>query len=298
LHKLISETISLRLRRIEFKYPLEDQTVTDTSLSLFNEYNNEDEKDKTLKQSKNDDNNTNIDENKVPELDYVQILKTSYDLLEDGLLHLAREVGCRDGTTANSVLITKSHIYCANTGDSRAVLSRNGVAIPLSIDHKPFDAEERNRIVKAGGQVKCLMTQKPGIGCLPAKRVPEGIERLWPGGFSVSRALGDIDYKDLRRRKCKVVNVLIHTPDITETLIDQENDEFILIGTDGLFDVINNQTACDFVWKNLRKGADPFTIAKLLTDKAFALGSEDNITALIIYFNKHDLSKQVLNQKK
>lgn len=41
------------------------------------------------------------------------------------------------GCTAVVVLITAEHIFCANAGDSRAVLSRNYKAVPLSFDHKP-----------------------------------------------------------------------------------------------------------------------------------------------------------------
>ena len=41
------------------------------------------------------------------------------------------------GTTACVVLITKDQIYCANSGDSRAVLCKNKEAIALSEDHKP-----------------------------------------------------------------------------------------------------------------------------------------------------------------
>ena len=43
----------------------------------------------------------------------------------------------QQGTTANVVLITKKKIYCANAGDSRAVVSQNGTAVELSYDHKP-----------------------------------------------------------------------------------------------------------------------------------------------------------------
>lgn len=51
------------------------------------------------------------------------------------------------------------------------------------------------------------------------------------------------------------------------------------------------QAACDFVWKCLKKkGCDPLTVAAKLTDRAFSLGSEDNITAVIVFFNDHDLS--------
>ena len=40
------------------------------------------------------------------------------------------------GTTAIVCLLTNENIYAANIGDSRAILSRKGVAVDLSQDHK------------------------------------------------------------------------------------------------------------------------------------------------------------------
>lgn len=40
------------------------------------------------------------------------------------------------GSTAVVAVVTSEKIIVSNCGDSRAVLCRNGVAIPLSIDHK------------------------------------------------------------------------------------------------------------------------------------------------------------------
>ena len=50
------------------------------------------------------------------------------------------------GTTACVVLITKDTIYCANSGDSRAVLCRDSKAVELSHDHKPQNDDELSRI--------------------------------------------------------------------------------------------------------------------------------------------------------
>lgn len=58
------------------------------------------------------------------------------------------------GCTASVVLITPDDIWCANAGDCRAVLSRNGEAIPLSKDHKPDNPEEKERIKASGGHVR------------------------------------------------------------------------------------------------------------------------------------------------
>ena len=55
------------------------------------------------------------------------------------------------GCTANVTLIVNGKAICANAGDSRTLLCSNGKPYPLSIDHKPDDAEEYNRVTKAGG---------------------------------------------------------------------------------------------------------------------------------------------------
>lgn len=62
----------------------------------------------------------------------------------------------------------------ANAGDSRAVLSRQGKAIPLSVDHKPDVEAEAKRIEKAGGQI---------------------INGRINGGVNLTRSIGDYAYK-------------------------------------------------------------------------------------------------------
>lgn len=78
------------------------------------------------------------------------------------------------GCTACVALITDSEIYCANSGDSRCVLSREGKAIEMSIDHKPELSTEKARIEKAGGFVE---------------------ENRVKGILNLSRSLGDLEYK-------------------------------------------------------------------------------------------------------
>ena len=71
------------------------------------------------------------------------------------------------------MLLTSSEIYCANAGDSRAVLCRNGKAIPLSIDHKPTLPGEKKRIERA----KSIVHNKRVNGIL-----------------ALSRAIGDFSF--------------------------------------------------------------------------------------------------------
>ena len=80
------------------------------------------------------------------------------------------------GCTANVCLIVGDTIICANAGDSRTLLCSDGKCIPMSIDHKPTDEGEMNRIIKAGGTVS------------EEGRIDESI--------NLSRCLGDFDYKN------------------------------------------------------------------------------------------------------
>lgn len=79
------------------------------------------------------------------------------------------------GCTATTVLVTPETIYCANAGDSRTVLSRNCRAENLSVDHKPSDPIELQRIQQAGGYVEN--------------------DRI-SGKIALSRSLGDFEHKN------------------------------------------------------------------------------------------------------
>jgi serine/threonine protein phosphatase PrpC len=80
------------------------------------------------------------------------------------------------GCTANVALIANNKLYVANAGDSRSVLGMsNDVAFPMSIDHKPDDEPEKRRITDAGGFVT---------------------DGRVNGNLNLSRALGDMEYKN------------------------------------------------------------------------------------------------------
>lgn len=134
------------------------------------------------------------------------------------------------GSCLTLTIITPTLIYCANIGDSRTILIRddeiitgNSRAIPLSIDHKPDLSSERQRIINNGGYVK----QKRIIGQL-----------------AVSRAFGDFDFKsDNIVDKNTMVTAF---PDIS--IIERSGeDQFLVLGCDGLWDVMSNQNVVDFI---------------------------------------------------
>jgi protein phosphatase PTC1 len=94
-------------------------------------------------------------------------------------------------------------LYTANVGDARIVLCRNGKALRLSYDHKGMDENEGRRISKAGGLI--LNNRVNGV-------------------LAVTRALGDSYLKDL---------VTGH-PYTTETVIQPDQDEFLILACDGV----------------------------------------------------------------
>jgi protein phosphatase PTC1 len=94
-------------------------------------------------------------------------------------------------------------LYTANVGDARIILCRAGKALRLSYDHKGSDENEGKRIANAGGLI--LNNRVNGV-------------------LAVTRALGDTYMKEL---------VTGH-PYTTETVIQPDSDEFILIACDGV----------------------------------------------------------------
>ncbi|SMR47139.1 unnamed protein product [Zymoseptoria tritici ST99CH_3D1] len=141
-------------------------------------------------------------------------------------------------------------LYTANVGDARIVLCRNGKALRLSYDHKGSDENEGKRIAGAGGLI--LNNRVNGV-------------------LAVTRALGDAYMKDL---------VTGH-PYTTETVIQPDIDEFLILACDGLWDVCSDQEATDLV----RNVQDPQAASKALVDHALARFSTDNLSVMVVRFD-------------
>ncbi|KAK4994775.1 mgpp2cl-1, protein phosphatase 2C-like protein 1, partial [Elasticomyces elasticus] len=152
-------------------------------------------------------------------------------------------------------------LYTANVGDARIVLCRNGKALRLSYDHKGSDENEGKRISGAGGLI--LNNRVNGV-------------------LAVTRALGDAYMKDL---------VTGH-PYTTETVIQPDLDEFLILACDGLWDVISDQEAVDMI----RNITDPQAASKLLVDNALARFSTDNLSIMVVRFET-SLVQRVVERK-
>jgi len=166
------------------------------------------------------------------------------------------------GTTAVTLLVEHStkKFWCANAGDSRAVLARKNAAIPLSIDHKADRPDELERIRKAGGFV---------------------IHRRVMGELAISRAIGDKDFK------AQDFKLVIADPEIKTDTIQTGDDAFIVIACDGLYDVMSNDEVVDYVQKQLQQSKDTppnldAIAARMVNNAIDNLHTRDNVSAIIV----------------
>uniref|UniRef100_A0A7S4AQP9 protein-serine/threonine phosphatase n=1 Tax=Pseudo-nitzschia australis TaxID=44445 RepID=A0A7S4AQP9_9STRA len=168
----------------------------------------------------------------------------------------------RSGSTCCVVLVTPSHIICANAGDSRAILRRAGKVLPLSFDHKPNNAPELERINQASGFVKC-------------KRVD--------GDLAVSRGLGDFTYKSNELLPVEHQKV-IPNPEFV-TYPRSKDDEFMILACDGIWDVASNEQCGSFIQSLLDEGEpDLGLICEEAIDTCLDKNSRDNMTIGMVSF--------------
>ncbi|KAA8535917.1 hypothetical protein F0562_028395 [Nyssa sinensis] len=158
--------------------------------------------------------------------------------------------------------ISSSHfrkMLIANAGDCRAVLGKRGRAIELSKDHKPSCTSERLRIEKLGGVV---------------------YDGYLNGQLSVSRALGDWHMKGPKGSPCP----LSAEPELQEVTLTEE-DEFLILGCDGLWDVMSSQCAVTIARRELMIHNDPERCSRELVREALRRDTCDNLTVVIVCFS-------------
>ncbi|KAM3696044.1 hypothetical protein ACJW31_06G008200 [Castanea mollissima] len=178
------------------------------------------------------------------------ILK-AFKLMDKELkLHPTIDCFC-SGTTAVTLVKQGQNIVIGNVGDSRAVLATRDkdsslIAIQLTVDLKPDLPGEAARIQRCKGRVFALQDE------------PE-VARVWlpnndSPGLAMARAFGDFCLKDFGL--ISVPNVYYHH--LTES------DAFIILATDGVWDVLSNKEAVDVVASSPSRS----TAARALVDCA------------------------------
>ncbi|XP_043689771.1 probable protein phosphatase 2C 66 [Telopea speciosissima] len=193
------------------------------------------------------------DDDELPEmyLPLKQSLLKAFKLMDKELkMHPTIDCFC-SGTTAVTLVKQGQDLVLGNLGDSRAVLGtrddeNNLAAVQLTVDLKPNLPGEAARIQQCKGRVFALQDE------------PE-VARVWlpnndSPGLAMARAFGDFCLKDFG---------LISVPDVSYRRLT-ERDEFIVLATDGVWDVLSNKEVVDIV------GAAPSraTAARALVDCA------------------------------
>lgn len=194
--------------------------------------------------------------------------------------NMVRDSAENCGCTAVCCMVLGSKLVLAHAGDSRAVLCQKGKAINLTEDHKPEVPSETARIEAAGGYVE----EEVAAFGIQGYRVN--------GNLNLSRALGDLRYKDASMAPEK--QIICGVPDTKTVTWQAGHDEFVLIGCDGLWECMSSQQAINFVRTRLpppgsKRGMGP--VLEALLDEVCAahptqrggLGC-DNITAVLIRF--------------
>lgn len=179
------------------------------------------------------------------------------------------------GSTAVVAVICSSHIIVANCGDSRAVLYRGKESVALSIDHKPNREDEYARIEASGGKV-----------------IQWNGHRVF-GVLAMSRSIGDRYLKPW----------IIPEPEVM-FVPRARDDECLVLGSDGLWDVMTNEEVCEvarrriLLWHKKNgtnpllergQGVDPAAqaAAEYLSSMALQKGSKDNISVIVVDLKAH-----------
>ncbi|KAJ9673835.1 hypothetical protein PVL29_023405 [Vitis rotundifolia] len=178
-------------------------------------------------------------------------ISKAYEKTDQAILANSSNLGRGGSTAVTAILINGRRLWIANVGDSRAVLSKGGQAIQMTTDHEP--STERGSIENRGGFVSNMPGDVPRVN----------------GQLAVSRAFGDKSLKSHLRSD----------PDIQDTTLDF-NSEILILASDGLWKVMNNQEAVDIV----RRIKDPEKAAKQLTAEALRRDSKDDISCVVVRF--------------
>mmetsp|Transcript_46332 Transcript_46332/g.91831 ORF Transcript_46332/g.91831 Transcript_46332/m.91831 type:complete len:393 (+) Transcript_46332:76-1254(+) len=160
-------------------------------------------------------------------------------------------------------------VLLTNLGDSRGIVVRGTDANVLgeTIDHKPDDAAEMQRITTAGGVVS-------GLKAGECPRVDADL--------AMSRSLGDFrlkDNKDLPPEQQKVSDV----PDVFEFCC--HSGDIIVLGCDGVFDVLTSCDVASMVCQEPQR--DPAAMAQNLVAEALRRNNQDNVSCVVIQLREN-----------
>ena len=218
---------------------------------------------------------------------YISHRETLYSTMKQVFINTNKDL-CKNpnidtqfsGSTCVTIILTKNKIISGNAGDSRAVMGRyiNGEwkSIDLSHDQKPNNPGEKERIIAHGGRIEAYKDENGG---------DFGPPRVWlkyedVPGLAMSRSFGD---------EVAASVGTISEPEIEEFEITND-DKFIILASDGIWEFISSQECVnfikDFYIKKDLKGCLKFLLNE--SSKRWIKEEEviDDITAVLIFFEE------------
>eukprot|EP00238_Polyblepharides_amylifera_P012462 CAMPEP_0196582374 /NCGR_PEP_ID=MMETSP1081-20130531/38693_1 /TAXON_ID=36882 /ORGANISM="Pyramimonas amylifera, Strain CCMP720" /LENGTH=334 /DNA_ID=CAMNT_0041902917 /DNA_START=300 /DNA_END=1304 /DNA_ORIENTATION=- len=235
-------------------------------------------------------NNMSTMGEKSSEKDLETTLTNAFYEFDESLLDMlekkdGEEANC--GSTATVSLLWRNRLVVANVGDSRAVISRRGRAVDLSAEHRPYgknatSVREVERIRDAGGWI----TDGRVMGILAVSRAfgdnefKRGLSKLLVDGV-----LSSLWSKQFAKSVNFSAPPVVVTPDVLAVSLYPE-DEFLIVASDGLWEVTTSAQAVRFVERFLAKesGADVIQRATeaLVADAVTRRRTSDNVACVIV----------------
>ena len=229
------------------------------------------------------------------------------------------------GSCALIAVVFDNKIYIGNIGDSRAIMSIcEGTKVKqLTMDHKPDNVKEFERALKNGSKIYLddnddvdrdeskIPFIKDKIELEKMKAVKENsteekIFRVYPSDLAVMRTIGDIKAK--KKEYGGIPGTIINIPEIFIYDINS-NDDFIVLGCDGIFDDLSNEEVINAAWMAYKhrakeKNYDIHESTKDACDLVIRVALEkqttDNLSCIIIgleglekYFKTIQLKEKV-----
>lgn len=214
-------------------------------------------------------------------------LSSAFNEIEDEVLQ--KDDFQYQGSTAVAVYVHEDPrtgertIISANVGDSRAVLSRGSVAVTLTRDHKPDDKDEKKRILSMGETIEwdsyCNVSRVRNL--------------------SLSRAIGDRFAKPVVSAEPEIKLFTLSELPVEE---GHDRNDFVILASDGLWDVMTSQNCVNFVMDRLTPSKQQTKhmsrtelerqastrrkrMSRDLADEAIRRGSCDNVCVVILWLN-------------
>ena len=248
-------------------------------------------------------------ENKNFPIDIKLSLAETFEKIEEDFFKqkcIGLEKCDKSGSCALITLIFDNKIYIANLGDSRAIMSVNGGTKikQLTNDHKPNNPKEFERAIKNGSKIYIDDYDEPVRDVSKLKFIKDKNEfekykkkennkeeivfREYPSDLAVMRTIGDIKAK--KKEFGGIPGTIINKPDIFIYEINS-NDDFIVLGCDGIYDDLTNQEVSNAAWyvfknESKEKNYDIHELTQDACDIIMKFGLEkhtlDNLSCIVI----------------